>query len=375
MIELVCNESGTDARILVVGVGGGGNNAVNRMIDAGLKGVTFAAVNTDSVVLENSKADHVVKIGEKLLNGYGAGANPDKGEAAAVESEDTLKDLVHGYNMVILTSGMGGGTGTGATPVIAKICQSEGILTMAVVTKPFSFESRPRMATAEAGIARLREYVDTLLVIPNDKLFGISDRQMKLKDAFVMADSVLRYTIEGITNIVFKMGEINTDFNDLRTTLEKKGTGHIGIGTVSADGAILDAVNQAVNSPLLETSITGAQNLLINTSGEITLMALNEAVSHIKEIAGEDVNIIWGTVAPGEEDADKIVVTIIATGMPEPKPKKVQPKEKPITRPANISTANISYVSPSERVANIELKELVIPSFLEEMGRMAKARS
>lgn len=369
MIELVSVNNAGNAKILVIGIGGGGNNAVNRMIEAGLQGVTFAAINTDAAVLDNSKADMVIRIGGKLLNGYGAGADPEKGEAAALESEEEIKALIKGYNMAIITCGMGGGTGTGAAPIIAKYCKSEGILTLAVVTKPFSFENRQRTVTAEAGIEKLKSCVDTLLVIPNDKLLSLGDRQIKLQDAFVLCDSVLRYTIEGVTNIVFHMGEINVDFNDLRTTMLDKGIGHIGIGTVEADGSILDAVNQAVNSPLLDTCIEGARNLLINTSGNITLLALNEAINHIKELAGEDTTIIWGTVNSSETSDDKLVVTIIATGMPDSdksrKPRETSEGQKHKAEPG--FTQGHNEVSP-------ELVTLVVPDFLSAYtGRREKS--
>ncbi|MCR5546774.1 MAG: cell division protein FtsZ [Lachnospiraceae bacterium] len=319
MIELMEQELTYGPKILVIGVGGGGNNAVNRMIDAKLKGVTFAVVNTDAAVLYRSQAEIKIQIGEKLLHGYGAGADPTLGEAAAKESEEEIKKLVQDYNMVIITCGMGGGTGTGAAPIIARCSKSEGILTMGVVTLPFSFENRPRMSAAQNGVEQLKDNVDTLLVIPNDKLLAIVERQLNLKDAFTMADTILKYTIEGVTNIVYNLGEINLDFHDLRTTLIDKGIGHLGIGTVDADGSILDAVKEAVNSPLLETNIVGAENILLNTSGNITLTSLNEAADYIRELAGENVNMIWGTVSDEESMKDKITVTLIATGMPEEK--------------------------------------------------------
>lgn len=355
MLEILA-EKGNTPRILVMGVGGGGNNAIERMVQSNLARVSFAAVNTDVQVLDGCNADYKVQIGKKLTKGYGTGADPSMGEAAALESEEEIKEIIAEYDMVILTCGMGGGTGTGATPVLAKYCKEAEILTVAVVTLPFNFESAPRIAAAESGIARLKPNVDTLLVIPNDKLLKISDKPLFLEDAFTMADSVLKYAIEGITNIVFNKGMINLDFNDLRTTLLNKGMGHLGIGTVSSDQSILDAVKKAVNSPLLDTSVEGAQNLLVNTCGRVNLMALNEAVEYVRSLAGEKVNLIWGTVTDPDANKDEIVVTVIATGMPDkepdrpsfamPKAPEIKPVEllKPIVKPQ---------------------MDIVIPTFLE----------
>lgn len=342
MLEIVVDKEAVGPKILVAGIGGGGNNAIERMIKEGLKNVTFAAINTDAAVLRKSSADIRMQIGEKLLKGYGTGADPSLGEAAAQENEESIKALVSEYNMVILTCGMGGGTGTGATPFIAKCCKDAGILVMAVVTTPFTFENRPRMTAAENGIAGLRENVDTLLIIPNEKLIELSDRQLKLKDAFILADSILKYTIEGITNIVYNLGEINIDFNDLKAILKDSGIGHLGIGTCNADGSILEAVKQAVHSPLLDTSIEGAEGILLNTGGSIGLSALNEAASYIRELAGEDVNIIWGTVDTEEEPTDKITVTVIATGM-EKKKSESLPKVAP-ARPATPSSPSAEEI-------------------------------
>lgn len=321
MLEIKANLEDKGPKIMVIGVGGGGNNAINRMITAKLKGVSFAAINTDVAVLDNSLADRKLQIGAKLLRGYGAGADPSLGEAAALENEEDLRNLVADQNMVIITCGMGGGTGTGAAPFIAKCCRDIGILTLGVVTTPFSFENKPRMKAAEAGVAKLREHVDTLLIIPNDKLLTISEKPLMLNDAFDLADSVLKDTIRGISNIVYNCGNINIDYNDVKTSLENKGTGHFGIGTTDYEGSVLEAVKQAVNCPLLDTNIAGAENILINTSGQVSLTSLNDALNYVRELAGEDVNIIWGTVSEEDVDADKIVVSIFATGMPET-PKK-----------------------------------------------------
>lgn len=372
MLEIVDHDKNICPKILVIGVGGGGNNAVDRMIDAGLSGVTFAAINTDQAVLQNSKAEIKLQIGEKILKGYGAGADPSLGEAAAIENEDNIKEIISEMDMVIITCGMGGGTGTGATPFIAKCCKDAGVLTIGVVTLPFTFENKPRMVAAESGIAKLKENVDTLLVIPNDKLLNITDRQLKLEDAFVLADSVLKYSIEGITNIVYNLGAVNIDFNDLRTTLTNKGIGHLGIGTVDADVSILEAVKQAVNSPLLDTSIAGAEMILLNTSGNVTLLALNEAASYLRELAGENVNIIWGTVSEKDNIADNITVTLIATGMPEKAKKLEMNVQRDWNNKKNNSQVSNSKSSVSENIKNTqfdkklhrERKEVEIPIFL-----------
>lgn len=319
MIEIRCEKNVEGPKIMVIGVGGGGNNALNRMIEAQLFGVNYLAVNTDIQVLDACKAENKIQIGKKITKGYGAGADPMVGETAALENEEEIKAIIDGFDMCIITCGMGGGTGTGAIPVIAKCCKDAGILTVGVVTTPFSFESTPRIAAAQSGIEKLKSNVDTLLIISNDKLIGLSDKPLLLDDAFEIADSVLKYTINGITNIVRNKGVVNLDFNDLRTTLSNKGIGHLGIGTVDVDCSVIEAVKQAVNSPLLDTSIEGAENLLINTSGKVNIVALNEAMSYVRELAGNKVNIIWGTVTEENYDEDKVVVTLIATGMSKEK--------------------------------------------------------
>ena len=359
MLEIKYDNSAEEPKILVIGVGGGGNNAVDRMIESNLSGANYVAVNTDIQVLNACKAETKIQIGKKLTKGYGAGADPQIGETAALESEEEIKAAISGADMCIITCGMGGGTGTGAASVIAKCCKDAEILTVAVVTTPFSFESTPRITAAENGIEKLKANVDTLLVIPNDKLIGLSEKPLLLEDAFVIADSVLKYTIEGITNIVRNKGVVNLDFNDLRTTLTNKGIGHLGIGTVDVECSVLEAVKQAVNSPLLDTTIEGAENLLINTSGKVNIMALNEAISYVRELAGSKVNIIWGTVTQKDYDEDKIVVTLIATGMSkEAEVPKIVPK---------YTEAELKIQDYKQPVAKKEM-ELVIPSFLQEAG-------
>lgn len=359
MLEIKSERMLETPKIMVIGVGGGGNNALDRMIDSNLHRVDYVAVNTDIQVLHDCKAGIKVQIGKKLTKGYGAGADPQVGEAAALESEEEIKSIIEGADMCIVTCGMGGGTGTGATPIIAKCCKEAGILTVGVVTTPFSFENTPRITAAQNGVEKLKENVDTLLVIPNDKLIGLSDKPLLLETAFEMADSVLKYTIEGITNIVHNKGLVNLDFNDLRTTLINKGTGHLGIGTVDAECSVLEAVKQAINSPMLETTIEGAENLLINTSGKVNIMALNEAIGYVREIAGNHVNIIWGTVTQPDQDADKIVVTLIATGMNKA-PKAPTVKLKPL--PNEIKHYEVKQPAVRNNI------EIVVPSFLRDVA-------
>lgn len=374
MLELVAHENPTEPHILVVGVGGGGNNAVERMIEANVKGVTFAAINTDIAVLNQNHAQERIQIGDKLLKGYGAGADPALGEAAAQENIEEIKALVEGYDMVIVTCGMGGGTGTGAAPIIAKCCKESGILTMGVVTTPFLFENQPRMTAAESGVAKMKENVDSILIIPNEKLLKNAERNLTLKNAFVMADSVLRYTIEGITNIVYNIGEVNIDFNDLKTTLVDSGVGHLGIGKAEGDNAIVEAVKQAVNSPLLDTHIEGAAQILFNTSGTVNVIALEEATTYLREIVGDKVNIIWGTVADETQKEDAVTVTLIATGMPEERRETTIPTYKPIEAqvvmpkipPIKIDPLGKNGFKEIQKPQPKEEKQIEIPVFLKD---------
>lgn len=359
MLEISYDNSVEEPKITVIGVGGGGNNALDRMIQSNISGASYVAVNTDLQVLNACQAPQKIQIGQKITKGYGAGADPEIGETAAQEDEEELKSVLADSDMCIITCGMGGGTGTGAAPVIAKYCKDAGILTLGVVTTPFSFENTPRIVAAQSGIEKLKANVDTLLVIPNDKLIGLSEKPLLLDDAFQMADSVLKYTIEGITNIVRNRGVVNLDFNDLRTTLTRKGIGHLGIGTVDADCSVMEAVKQAVNSPLLDTSIEGAENLLINTSGRVNINALQEAMEYVRDLAGKQVNIIWGTVTQKDYDEDKIIVTLIATGMSETKP---APKVVPKPATPEIKLQDIKRPMPRQE------KEIVIPPFLQEVG-------
>lgn len=318
MLEIKTSESDSSAKIIVIGVGGGGNNAVNRMIEEGIQGVEFVCVNTDKQHLLNCKAPNCLQIGEKLTKGLGAGASPDIGQAAAEESKEELTDIIRGADMVFVTCGMGGGTGTGAAPVVAQLAKDMGILTVGIVTKPFSFEARTRMNNAQSGIERLKEHVDTLIVIPNDKLLQIVDRRTSMEDALKKADEVLQQGVQGITDLINVPGLINLDFADVQTVMKDKGIAHIGIGVGEGDEKCLDAVKQAISSPLLETTIEGASHVIINISGDITLFDANDAASYIEELTGENCNTIFGAVVdPSMEE--KVKITVIATGLDEEK--------------------------------------------------------
>ena len=314
MLEIKTNESEAAARIIVVGVGGGGNNAVNRMIDEQIAGVEFIAVNTDKQALQLCKAPTLMQIGEKLTKGLGAGAQPEVGEKAAEESAEEISAALKGADMVFVTCGMGGGTGTGAAPVVARIAKEQGALTVAVVTKPFRCESRTRMANALAGIDKLKENVDTMIVIPNDKLLEVVDRRTTMPEALKKADEVLQQGIQGITDLINVPSLINLDFADIQTVMKDKGIAHIGIGEGRGDDKALEAVKQAVASPLLETTIQGASHVIINISGDITLMDASDAADYVQELAGENANIIFGAMYD-DTRSDEATITVIATGL------------------------------------------------------------
>ena len=313
MVEII-NESDSSARIIVIGVGGAGNNAVNRMIDENISGVEFIGINTDSQALQFCKAPTAIQIGEKLTKGLGAGAQPEIGEKAAEENVEELTQAIKGADMVFVTCGMGGGTGTGAAPVVAKISKDMGILTVGVVTKPFKFEARTRMANAESGIEKLKENVDTLIVIPNDKLLEIVDRRTTMPDALKKADEVLQQAVQGITDLINVPGLINLDFADVKTVMSDKGIAHIGIGNATGDDKAIEAVKQAVTSPLLETTIEGATHVIINVSGDMSLVEADEAASYVQELAGDNANIIFGAIYD-ETATDSVTITVIATGI------------------------------------------------------------
>ena len=316
MLEIKTNESEAAAKIIVVGVGGGGNNAVNRMIDEQIAGVEFIAINTDKQALQLCKAPTLMQIGDKLTKGLGAGAKPEIGEKAAEESAEEIQSALKGADMVFVTCGMGGGTGTGAAPVVAGIAKEMGILTVGVVTKPFKFESKTRMANAIQGIERLKQNVDTLIVIPNDRLLEIVDRRTTFPEALKKADEVLQQSVQGITDLINVPALINLDFADVQTVMKDKGIAHIGIGTAKGDDKANEAVQKAVTSPLLDTTIEGASHIIINIAGDIGLMEANEAASYVQELAGESANIIFGA-RYDDSEADTCTITVIATGLEE----------------------------------------------------------
>ena len=314
MLEIMTNEAESSAKIIVIGVGGAGNNAVNRMVEEAIGGVEFVGVNTDKQALTLCKAPTVLQIGEKITKGLGAGAQPEVGQKAAEESIEEVKKLIDGADMVFVTCGMGGGTGTGAAPVIAAAAKEMGILTVGVVTKPFRFEARTRMNNALAGIENLKKAVDTLIVIPNDKLLEIVDRRTTMPEALRKADEVLQQAVQGITDLINLPALINLDFADVQTVMTDKGIAHIGIGEARGDDKAMEAVQQAVASPLLETTIKGASHVIINISGDISLMDANDAASYVQELTGEDANIIFGAMYD-DSVADYARITVIATGL------------------------------------------------------------
>lgn len=303
------------ANIKVIGIGGGGNNAVNRMIEAGLKGVEFIAVNTDVQALYMSKADKKIQIGEKLTKGLGAGANPEIGMKAAEENEAEIEEALAGADMIFITAGMGGGTGTGAAPIVAEVSKNLNILTVGVVTRPFSFEGRKRQKNADSGIEEVKNNVDTLITIPNDRLLSIAEKKTSIIDAFKMADDVLRQGVQGISDLIAVPGLINLDFADVRTIMMETGLAHMGIGKGTGENRAVEAAKQAVSSPLLETSIEGAKGVLLNITGgsNLGLLEVNEAAELISSAADSEANIIFGAVID-ENLQDEIRITVIATG-------------------------------------------------------------
>lgn len=302
------------AVIRAIGVGGGGCNAVNRMVDSGVKGVDFIAINTDNQALERSKAETRVRIGDKITRGLGAGADPEVGEKAATESRDEISSLIRGTDLLFITAGMGGGTGTGAAPVIAQVAQDMGILTVAVVTKPFRFEGAKRSLNAEKGIEELSKYVDSLIIVPNDKLLDIADEDTTVDQAFAMADHVLRYGITGISDLVAVPGLINLDMADIRRVMTDAGICHMGIGRAQGPDRVEDAIDEAIHSPLLDTNIDGAQKIIINFTGSsMKLREVSEAASLVRDSASPTADIIIGAVLDENLD-DEIMITIIASG-------------------------------------------------------------
>ena len=314
VLEIKTNDTEPACKIIVVGVGGAGNNAVNRMVDVDVIGVEFIGVNTDVQALNLCRAPRLLQIGEKLTKGLGAGANPEVGQKAAEESADEIAQAFKGADMVFVTCGMGGGTGTGAAPVVARIAKEMGILTVGVVTKPFSFEAKSRMQRALVGIENIKENVDTLIVIPNDRLLEIMDRRTTLPEALKKADEVLQQSVQGITDLINVPSIINLDFADVQTVMRDKGVAHIGIGYGKGETKATDAVKMAVESPLLETTVSGATDVIINISGDISLADASDAASYVQDQAGDDVNIIFGAMYD-DSNTDSCDVTVIATGI------------------------------------------------------------
>ncbi len=354
------------ATIKVIGVGGAGNNAVNRMIEAGIRNVEFIAVNTDRQTLNESKAGSKIQIGEKLTRGLGAGANPDIGSQAAEESRAEIAEVLKGADMVFVTAGMGGGTGTGAAPIVAATAKEMGILTIGVVTKPFTFEGKKRLAQAERGIASLKGKVDTLVVIPNDKLLQVIDRKTSMIEAFRMADDVLRQGVQGISDLISVPGVINLDFADVRTIMLNQGMAHMGIGCASGENRAEDAAKQAIQSPMLETSIEGARGIIINITGgsDMGLHEANTAAELVQRSADPEANIIFGTVID-ESMGDELQITVIATGFEKEDERRPGSQYENIVADAwrKRNTSSISSVSSSSNDSNGDLD---IPTFLRK---------
>ena len=401
MLEIKTNESEAAAKIIVIGVGGGGNYAVNRMIDEEIAGVEFIAINTDKQALQLSKAPTLMQIGDKITKGLGAGARPEIGEKAAEESAEEIAAALKGADMVFVTCGMGGGTGTGAPPVVARIAKEMGALTVGVVTKPFRFEAKTRMNNAIAGIEKLKENVDTLIVIPNDKLLEVVDRRTTMPDALKKADEVLQQGIQGITDLINVPSLINLDFADVQTVMIDKGIAHIGIGYGKGDDKALQAVKEAVASPLLETTIAGASHVIINISGDITLMDASDAAEYVQDLAGEEANIIFGAMYD-DSKTDEATITVIATGLHnvggtasklksrlEGKAPTLQNTEKyvapvvptPVMPELDLGLANPAYAKPAQGaaagtaptlqtprtpVSQVKEQSIKIPTFLKK---------
>lgn len=351
------------ATIKVIGVGGAGNNAVNRMIEAEIKGVDFIAVNTDKQALQISKAKTKIQIGEKITRGLGAGANPDIGAQAAEETKSEVAETLRGADMVFVTAGMGGGTGTGAAPVVAAAAKEMGILTIGVVTKPFTFEGKKRLSQAERGIESLKGKVDTLVVIPNDKLLQIVDRKTSIIDAFKMADDVLRQGVQGISDLIAIPGLVNLDFADVKTVMLNQGMAHMGVGRASGENRAEDAAKEAIQSPLLETSIEGAKGVIINITGgdNLGLHEVNTAAELVQRSVDPEANIIFGTVTD-ESMGDEIQITVIATGFED--------KDVPMpgigeTLGAKKWEQKINSI-PSSSESSSSQNDLDIPSFLRK---------
>ena len=341
MLEIMSNETESAAKIIVIGVGGGGNNAVSRMVEDTIVGVEFIGINTDKQDLLRCKAPTTIQIGEKVTKGLGAGAKPEVGQQAAEESAEEIRQAIQGADMVFVTCGMGGGT---------------GILTVGVVTKPFRFEAKTRMNNALMGIEKLKNNVDTLIVIPNDKLLEIVDRRTTMPEALKKADEVLQQAVQGITDLINLPALINLDFADVQTVMTDKGIAHIGIGQAKGDDKALEAVKQAVSSPLLETSIAGATHVIINISGDISLIDANDAASYVQEMAGENANIIFGAMYD-DTYADEASITVIATGLEDVSGKKQEKSSRRSSAPDfSFLRGEASQTTPSYKAPTVQLR-------------------
>ncbi len=357
-------EVNDNAVIKVIGVGGAGNNAVNRMIQSGIKGVEFISVNTDRQALKNSNASTKIQIGEKITRGLGAGANPDIGAQSAEENKTEITESLRGADMVFVTAGMGGGTGTGAAPVVANAAKEMGILTIVVVTKPFTFEGKKRLSQAERGIESLKAKVDALVVIPNDKLLQIIDRKTSMINAFIMADEVLMQGVQGISDLIANPGLVNLDFADVKTIMLNTGMAHMGIGRATGENRAEDAAKQAIQSPLLETSIEGARGVIINITGadDVGLQEINTAAELVQRSVDPEANIIFGT-AIDESLGDEIVITVIATGFDKERPSTNFGVEQIV---AKAWDKKITSVPTSTESTSSNSQDLDIPSFLRK---------
>ncbi|WP_256760251.1 cell division protein FtsZ [Cohnella sp. WQ 127256] len=367
------------AKIKVIGVGGGGSNAVNRMIENGVKGVEFITVNTDAQALHLTKSEQKLQIGDKLTRGLGAGANPDVGKKAAEESREFITNTLRSADMVFVTAGMGGGTGTGAAPVIAELAKECGALTVGVVTRPFTFEGRKRSAQAELGIEALKEKVDTLIVIPNDRLLEIVDKKTPMMEAFREADNVLRQAVQGITDLIAVPGLINLDFADVKTIMSERGSALMGIGQAAGENRAMEAARKAILSPLLETSIEGARGVIMNITGgsNLSLYEVNEAAEIVISASDPEVNMIFGA-SIDENLKDEIKVTVIATGF-----EHKGPTRRPVSPPVVQAQTETSYTSESRQNPgqssagnlrpfgnqNLSGDQLDIPAFLRNRPR------
>jgi len=366
MLQFEINEENF-AQIKVIGIGGGGCNAVNRMIEAGLSGVSFLAINTDKQALSQSVSDAKLQIGEKLTHGTGAGGNPEIGQRSAEESIEEIKKFVTGADMVFITAGMGGGTGTGAAPIIAKAAKDMGVLTVGVVTKPFTFEGKKRKDHADLGIKFLRKYVDSLVVVPNDKLLQIAEKNTSMLEAFNMADDVLRQGVQGISDLIVESGVINLDFADVKTIMSDRGIAHMGVGHGKGEGRVEQAVKAAIESPLLETSINGAKAVLINIAGgyDLGMLEVNEAADKIQSAADKDVILIFGASIK-EELKDEMMITVIATGFDDARPSDYREASGKPPQPIGVPAERDNFSITADSVTDDTVADEILRSETDE---------